>query len=342
MSRYKNFEIRNLRLTTLLLCLFLAFAIPCFGQGDNKIGSAGLKFLEIDTNARSAAMGSASNSIMNDVSAVFLNPAGLAYVSKFGFSSSYINWIADIKQYAIAAAINLDNLGLGWLGGTLAASLLYTDNGDLIRTEFLSGLDDFVQQEEPYTIAQWAVGIAYAKRVTDRFSFGGHIKYVVQDLGSVEIFRDLEDDTLSVGNKVSPIVLDFGTIYNTGFHDLMISMSFRNFSQELIYVRDKFELPITMRIGAAINVPGLDTDAHSLTVAIDVLLPRDFDERINLGFEYWFLQSFAIRGGYKFNYDEEGFNAGIGIKRRGLKIDYAYTSFGLFESVQRFSFGFQL
>ncbi|MCK4295579.1 MAG: PorV/PorQ family protein, partial [Candidatus Marinimicrobia bacterium] len=190
-------------------------------------------------------------------------------------------------------------------------------------------------------IEEWVAGIAYARSVTDRFSFGGHLRYAVQDLGSTLIWRAVEDTTVTVENRLSPVVLDFGTIYYTGFKDLRLSMSFRNFSQEVIYVRDKFELPISMRIGVAMNVFKMSN--QSLMVAIDAVHPRDYTERIHLGAEYLF-HGLALRAGYKFNYDEEDFSAGFGINKNiggsVLKIDYAFTSFGIFNAVQRFSIGF--
>lgn len=331
------------KITFLLLIFPLVFTltIPCFGESYKKLGTAGLKFLEIDPCARSAAMGGASNVILKDASAIFLNPAGLAFVSNIDFIFSYNSWIADINQYAFGGVVNLDKIGLGWLGGTLGASLLYIDNGEMIRTEYLPMFDDYYEYPDPYTIEEWAAGIAYARSITDKFSFGGHIKYAVQDFGNVTVRKYFEKDTSSVENRLSPVVLDFGTIYNTGFHDLQISMSFRNFAQEVIYVLDKFELPISMRIGIAMNVFKMSN--QSLMIAIDAVHPRDYTERIHLGAEYLF-HGLALRAGYKFNYDEEDFSAGFGINKNiggsVLKIDYAFTSFGIFNAVQRFSIGF--
>ena len=337
---------KGLTVRLLLILTATVLATVCDGQGYKKLGTAGMKFLDIDPSARSAAMGGALNSICQDVSSIFLNPAGMSFIPRYEFSLSYNSWIADIKQYALGGAINLSHIGLKKVGGVLGVSLLYTDNGDMIRTEYLSTYRDYVQYEEPYTIEEWAVGIAYAKQITDRFSFGGHVKYVVQDLGETPVWRAVENDTITIENRLAPVAFDFGTIYDIGFYDIKLSMSFRNFSQELIYVRDKFELPITMRIGLSMNVLKLfrqAEDGQSLLVAIDALHPRDYTERIHLGVEYMF-KILAIRAGYRFNYDEENFCAGFGVNQllenTNLKIDYAYSSFGIFDPVHRFTVGF--
>ena len=58
------------------------------------------------------------------------------------------------------------------------------------------------------------------------------------------------------------------------------------------------------------------------------------------------MNTFALRGGYRFNYDEEGLTLGAGLNY-GLsgfkfKLDYAYVDVGLFEQVHMFSIGMSL
>ena len=125
-------------------------------------------------------------------------------------------------------------------------------------------------------------------------------------------------------------------------------MSFRNFASSVKYAYESYELPLTFKIGLAMNVLSLmgpEDVIHSLQVAVDAVRPSDYTERIHLGAEYWFKDLFALRAGYKFNYDEEGFSAGFGVNPSfsgmNLKLDYAYSFFGdVFGSVQRISFGF--
>ncbi len=60
--------------------------------------------------------------------------------------------------------------------------------------------------------------------------------------------------------------------------------------------------------------------------------------------EYEFAGTFALRGGYKFNYDFDGITLGAGIKHNlegvGLSVDYSYGSMGTYlGNVQRLSLG---
>jgi len=103
-------------------------------------------------------------------------------------------------------------------------------------------------------------------------------------------------------------------------------------------------LPLTFKIGAAMDVLDLMGEhGNPLLIAIDAIHPRDYTERIHIGGEYWYNNMIALRAGYKFNYDEEGFSAGIGFQQTiagvALKLDYAYSDLGVFDAVSRFSFG---
>ena len=335
---------QHINLVALLIVAGGLFA-SADAQVYRKLGTAGMKFLAIDASVRSAAMGGASNSMFDGAEALFRNPAGLAQVDGVGLYIGNNRWIADINQIGVAVAINLNRVGLGWLGGTLGASFRSTDNGDMVRTDFSQVTEDnqYYVYNDPYTIEEWAVGLAYAKQLTNSFSFGAHVKYAVQDLGELDIYRAIERDTVRTANRLHPLILDFGTIYFTGFRDLRISMSFRNFSQELIYVRDKFELPITMVIGTAVTVWGEPGKSHSVLMNLDASHPRDYDERINLGIEYLY-GPLALRTGYRFNHDEEGLSTGMGLDltlgESSMAVDYAYTMFGVFGAVQRASIGF--
>jgi len=59
---------------------------------------------------------------------------------------------------------------------------------------------------------------------------------------------------------------------------------------------------------------------------------NDADEQYNLGAEYVFNGAIALRGGWKFAYDEENFTAGFGLKMHDVmgfsgNLDYGYNNF---------------
>ena len=82
---------------------------------------------------------------------------------------------------------------------------------------------------------------------------------------------------------------------------------------------------------------------QSLLVCIDASHYRDHPEQVKVGLEYKVLDMIALRGGYSSTTDEgNGFSFGLGLSKFGFTIDYAYTPFGVFNNVQRFTARFAL
>ena len=178
-----------------------------------------------------------------------------------------------------------------------------------------------------------------------QFYVGGNVRYAHQDLGAVQIIDAFTGNVVDTDNSINSIVFDFGTMYYPGFKDLRFGASVRNFSNQNDYFDQRFELPLTLDFGIAMNVLTLFDSAPGpenshLMLAVDWVHPRDFSERLHVGLEYGFLDTVFLRGGYKFNYDEESFTGGLGVRLEssgyGIRADYAYGAFGdFFGSVNR-------
>ncbi len=60
------------------------------------------------------------------------------------------------------------------------------DYGDFYGTRRANN-DQGFEETGVFSPASYAVGLAYSRKVSDRFSFGVHVKYAGQDLGSAWI-----------------------------------------------------------------------------------------------------------------------------------------------------------
>lgn len=318
---------------TLFTVLFLTVLTMPAHSALKKVAQTGLQFLKVDVGARAAAMGGAFMMVGDDANALFYNPAGIAKMNaSFDLLANRTQWIAGISYIAVGCVKNLGS----W--GSIGVSFITSDYGDIYGTR-LSGSDKGYEETGNVNVGAYAVGIAYAKQLTDKFTVGGQIKYAYQSLG-----ENLFSNNETVKNQVSGLAYDFGTMFYPGFKSFRLGMSIRNFSPQFKYQQYAFQLPLTFVLGFAMDV--LDfTGRHdnSLIVAVDAIHPRDYTERIHVGAEYLFMNMFAFRVGYKFNYDEESFTAGLGFEKKvgGLqfKLGYAYSDFGVFENVNRISFG---
>jgi hypothetical protein len=196
------------------------------------------------------------------------------------------------------------------------------------------------------TPSAYAVGIGYAKALSDKFSIGCQIKYVNQDLGpAVKSLSSTENSVTMSSNELSALAFDFGTVYHTGFRSLAFGMSIQNFSREVSFVEESFQLPLTFNIGVSMNLaqvlPENMQEQHFL-LTVDAVHPRSHPELVKFGFEYKYLDILALRLGFISNTDEQSVSYGVGVQQFGFVFDYAYTPFGVFDKVQRFTVRFSM
>ena len=88
-----------------------------------------------------------------------------------------------------------------------------------------------------------------------------------------------------------------------------------------------------------IDFTQMDKEAHSLVLSLDTERPRDFSEVIKIGVDYTIMKTLSLRAGYVTPSDEQGISLGVGFGRdlgsMDLRVDYAYTDFGIFDKVNR-------
>jgi hypothetical protein len=320
----------------MIFILFFTLSLPLQSEEMKKIAQTGMKWLSIPIGPRASAMGGAFTAVANDAGSIFWNPAGLAYTSGTNVFLSQTQWIADINVNAGAASYDAS----GW--GIFSLSFATVDYGTFNGTRRDPGVSAGYVETGTFSPTDWQGGLGYARRISDRFAIGGHLKYLYENLGSTLIGK------MGAGEKytaeMSMLAFDIGTIYYTGFKDLKIAMVLQNFSEEKKYVAEKFPLPLTFKFGVAMDLTKIwmEESEHQITLAIDAIHPRDFSERLLLGLEYGFRDLVFLRGGYKIGYDEEDLTLGAGVQYTtggiGLGIDYSYVQFKHFDAVQMFGF----
>jgi hypothetical protein len=197
-------------------------------------------------------------------------------------------------------------------------------------------------EDDPLEVSAFCAGFAYAREFTDKFTVGGQIKYVSQHLGHNEFDDPL--DTLALisrENKIFTLSYDFGLLFYPGFESFAFGMSVRNFSPRVTYERIGFEMPLTFALGVGADILDFfgEYPDYSLNIGAEMLHPRDWQEMYNVGVEFGIRDIVFIRAGYKFRSSQEGLNAGVGVSFRGVKIDYSYSEFDLFDWINRVSVG---
>jgi hypothetical protein len=323
----------------------LAFVLIAWMQSlpaQEKLAQTGMQFLSVIQDARSAALAGAMTTVANYSGGLFSNPAMLTGNEyQFDVMLSQNNWIADIKHNAFSTAYMPE----GGLYGVFALSALIVDYGEIEGTMIAENELGYLETGLISPTA-YALGVGYAKSLSARFSVGAHVKYVSQNLGpAVAAVNTNPDKMTMVNNDLSVLAFDFGTVYNTGFKSLVFGMSIQNFSQEIKYVEESFQLPLTFNIGVSMNLAQLlpeNYQSQHILFSIDAVHPRSHSELVKFGIEYKYIDFLALRIGYLSNTDEQDFTFGVGVQQFGFAFDYAYTPFGVFEKVQRFTLRFSM
>jgi len=330
----------NLKKIILLLCV-ISLIQPLWAQ--KKLAQTGFQFLSVVPDARSAALANAMTTVENNSSALWDNPAMMANMqNSFDFVVTQNQWIADIKHNALSAAFKPASGQYGVIG----LFLLMVDYGDVEGTIVANNEQGFLETGiiNPYA---FVVGLGYAKALTDKFSIGAQIKYADQYLGPViENYFTTSAEVETSEKEASVLAFDFGTYYRTGFRSLVFGMSVRNFSQEIKFAQEEFQLPLIFSIGFSANVMQLLPEywqykpLSNLLWTMDAVHPRSYPEYVKTGLEYNLKDLLALRVGYYSNVDERSFTYGLGLKLFKFSFDYAYVPFGVFNNVQRFSLKF--
>jgi len=315
-----------------LWVLILFLPLLAYGQDFAKVGTVGAQFLKISVGARGAGMGGAYESVANDVTAMFYNPSGLVYVENMSAFLSHTAWLADMGFEALALAKKIPNFGVVGFG------IGYLGSGDIERTTVESpdgGIGNFSTEH-------WFASVSLARRLTDKFSVGGNVKFI----------RERLDDENS-----NAWATDLGVTYLTGFKSLRMAMSVRNFGPEIQLSGEYCDLdngqplanpseylpyhfPMTFKLGAAMELA--ENEDYRLTGAVDVEHPNDNLERLRVGLEGAVWKKFMLRSGYAFNHDTESLAFGAGFLLNNMSVDYSYTDYGILDWVHRFDFIFNL
>ncbi len=321
-----------------LFCLL--FYLPTVLSQD-KLAQTGFQFLSVGTSARATAMGEAYTTISRASDALFYNPAGLAGTPHlFDISFNQMKWIADINYLSGSISLNFKNGQYGVFG----MSFMAIDYGEFFLTRVASNEQGF-EDITGSTPDAFVVGGAYARQLSDRFFIGSQIKYTHQKLGEslLPVYSETDTSFQAKDYALGTVALDFGTIYKTGFKSLVFGMSVRNFSREIKYEKEGFQLPLTFKIGISMDLMDFvrsDSDQHLFLLSIDAVHPRSYPEFLNIGLEYNFINLLALRAGYISNHEEYNFAYGFGVRKFGLSLDFSYTPFYTFNDITRLSVNF--
>ena len=339
-----------MKVLKLITVLGLALLLAQPGVADvRKSGLTGAAFLKVGVGARPVALGSAYTTVAGDVHQLFWNPAGAALSG--GESQvllSHNSWIADLSHDAIGFARDMGDLGTLGIGVvTLGLSDIAADR-DLVP-QFVLDAGTFVpndaESSDTYSYRDLAVGATWARNITDRLDLGLTGKIVSQTIDGV---------------SATAYAADFGALYRVN-STYTIGARINNLGSDLTFYDIGAPLPLIFSIGAAAAILDDPDSGMKVTLLADATKPQDGEQLVYAAAEVELFDMLSLRSGYKLNYQgveddkvdevsgavvpagrsEEGLTAGLGLELSMATVDYAFTSFGILDSVHQFSLQFR-
>jgi hypothetical protein len=344
------------------ICLVVLFT---FSQGVKaQVGITSVPFLQIEPDSRAAGMGNANVAISDNASAIFWNPAGLAFQDKnTQIAITHANWLpnfdTDLFYDYLVGKMYIDGIG------NIGAHITFLNLGEQIQT------DETGIELRRFTSYELAGGFSYGFKITENWALGTGFRFIYSNLVPSGI--DVGGQTAKSGTSIG---IDVAAMYRSNpFYVMNRNAQFSagtnlsNIGPGIQYTdrAQQDPLPTLLRIGWAYTMD-LDEDGfNTITFANDfskimarndtagramnvmealvkswdtyrrfdgqqfVDVPLSDQFMIGIGAEYWYNKQFAIRSGYFYEAPQNGdrqfltFGAGLRYNIFGIDFSYIYT-----------------
>lgn len=341
-----------------LLVLTLAGVRPALAQ----VGGSAVVFLKIEPDSRAAGMGNAGVALADNASAMFWNPAGLAFQQGTELGLTHSNWLPEFNAGLFYEYLVAKHHVPGW--GTFGGHLTYL---------FLGKHDGRDAQNNPtgeFTSYDLALGASYGFKIGDHFGLGTSLRFIYSNLAPGQVVGTQETKA-GVATAFDIAALYKAPTVVLGSTDMKFSMGFNlaNMGPKIQYSDSEQAdpIPTNLRVGYAftfefdeynkitvvndfnkdlIHVDSTGADPFyealfSSWSAVEVRSNAVNEEEaeykslsvldqmtIGTGLEYWYNNLFAIRGGYFYenplNGNRKFLTLGAGVRYNIIGVDFSY------------------
>jgi len=290
--------VRRLRLLAIGLALFSCLAVTAAQAADERVGTGGALELRLPVGPRGSALGAPSVADVDNIEAIYWNPAGLGMIEHPQALFTHTSYIADMNLNFAAVAVKLG--GFGALG--LHAKVL--DLGDVIQTTEDAPEGTGVIISPTFT----TLGVSWGRRFTDRVLFGATVNYVDENIANV---------------SARGVAFDLGVQYVTGWRGLRFGVSMKNVGPAMHFsgadfnqafrppdtdptartrvfstTSSNFELPSFFSLAASYDLMN-ENDSKNRLAILGAFQNNNFvGNTFNGGLEYSYRDQFQVRGSY--------------------------------------------
>tara|TARA_B100001123_G_C15108877_1_gene946661 strand:- start:3 stop:1010 length:1008 start_codon:yes stop_codon:yes gene_type:complete len=327
------------RLLDILTIIFVSVGIAiCQDPPDppdavTKVGTSAANWLKVESGTRGIAMGGSQVASGRGISGAYFNPASIAFIEASEVYYSKSDYLAGITHNTIGYGTRLSSTDYFGL------HLFYLDSGEMEVTTVPSPNGT----GEMFSVMDMSLRLIYGKQLTDRLRIGGSIKYIREEIYTMQM---------------QSFVFDLGSNFNTGIAGIKLGMSVSNFgpdvqftgeglekvvpdstdiSGKLSKITKKFSVPLVFRLGVQKYIIGEDEESiNRLTVSADAINPIDYTVYGGIGAEYSWNNMAFVRGGTHLYHDTAGLSLGGGLRWSVVTVDYAYVNYGVLKETHQF------
>jgi hypothetical protein len=253
---------RNHRRTALLPFLVLALLAALPAGSALSQGESAVPFLLIAPNSRAAGIGESGVATVDDASAMFWNPAALAFMKGQEVSLTHANWLPAFQQSDLFYDYLTYRIDIPEISGTIGASVTYLSLGKFIKTT--SAGPTPVGEFRAYELA---IAAGYATRIWDDFALGLNLRFIHSSLSPL---GTEQEQGKGVASTVS---FDIAAMYRPQTDDFWkrfsAGLNLSNMGPKVTYIdaAQADPLPTNVRLGVGFKI--FEDEFNSLQYSLD-------------------------------------------------------------------------
>jgi len=344
---------KSLFKSLVLVMLVLAASAPVFAVSESAV-----LFLLISPGARASGMGEAFVGLADDATAVFWNPAGLAFQTGRELTLMHANWLpqfgTDLFYEFAAYRHHVEGVG------TFGANITYLNLGKQYQTL------DTPDPVGEFTSYEFGISATYGTLLSENWGVGLGLRFIRSALSPMGAGSEVGD------GKADAFAFDASTLYRFPFAPkLSLGINLSNMGPKITYIdaSQADPLPTNLKLGfayklvnnkynkltfvadmnklmvnrhsdgtsdpfykALLSSPWTIVDKEKENVGSDeetvVKEKKIFNGILSGGAEYWYSDLIALRAGYY--WDKPGkvefMSFGAGIQYSLYRFDFGYVS----------------
>lgn len=341
--------------------LLMLFPGKMFAQGE-----AAVPFLLLAPDSRFSALGESGTGLADNASAIFWNPAGIAFLSGQEFTFTHSNWLPQFKLDLFYDYATYRNY-IPEIDGSVTASITYMNYGEFVRTG-----ETGPEPLGTFRSFDAAITFGYATKLAQDWGVGFNFRLIHSNLSDQPTAEEKGSGVATTVSfdigamwRPSSLVIPF-TDYDMG-NQFSFGANLSNLGPKIFYI-DKAQadpIPTNIRLGFAHRIFADEYNSLTWTLDFSKLLvkkyttgqseefyqalftswvDKPFEDELrdivtSFGLEYWYGQPgdflFALRGGFFYEdpaYGNRKFmTLGAGIRYDIYGFDFSYISTSVFK-----------